>query len=287
MNPAVPAGDRPTAPQGAPAGRALRPGDGATPSFSALEKTSIGLQAADTIKALIVSGELKPGDTLPPERELATMLGISRPSLREAIRVLSALNVVEPRHGGGTYVTSLDPRQLAQPINFLLQVDRMAFRHLLEVRQVLEVGAARLAAPRISDEELAALHELTEQAGRVVGRPAQFLRFDFDIHTAIIEATGNPIYISLYQSIADLSLESRKRTARSPATRRDAHTGHLAIVAALASHDGDAAAAAMHDHLDVIKQALESVTRASSRKEAQRGLAAPMAVRSRGGTTPS
>jgi GntR family transcriptional regulator, transcriptional repressor for pyruvate dehydrogenase complex len=261
MNPTGPAGDSsPTrqVAQTGQAGRALRRRDGVTPSFSALEKTSIGLQAADAIKALIVSGELRPGDTLPPERELATMLGISRPSLREAIRVLSALNVVEPRHGGGTYVTSLDPRQLAQPINFLLQVDRMAFRHLLEVRQVLEVGAARLAAPRISDDQLAALRELTDQAERVVGRPAQFLRFDFEIHTAIIEATGNPIYISLYQSIADLSLESRKRTARSPATRRDAHLGHLAIIAALTSRDGDAAAAAMHDHLDAIQRALES-----------------------------
>jgi GntR family transcriptional regulator, transcriptional repressor for pyruvate dehydrogenase complex len=250
MTPNPPAGD-------AQARRPARRRAGAPPSFSTLEKTSIGLQAADAIKALIVSGELKPGDTLPPERELATMLGISRPTLREAIRVLSALNVVEPRHGGGTYITSLDPRQLAQPINFLLQVDRMAFRHLLEVRQVLEVGAARLAAPRITDDELVALRELTEQADRVVGRPAQFLQLDFEIHTAIIEATGNPIYISLYQSIADLSLESRKRTARSPETRRAAHAGHLAIVAALSTRDGNAAAAAMHDHLDVIQDALE------------------------------
>jgi GntR family transcriptional regulator, transcriptional repressor for pyruvate dehydrogenase complex len=239
------------------AGRTPRPRNGAMPSFSALEKTSIGLQAADAIKALIVSGELQPGDTLPPERELAAMLGISRPSLREAIRVLSALNVVEPRHGGGTYVTSLDPRQLAQPINFLLQVDRMAFRHLLEVRQVLEVGAARLAAPRITEEQLDALAELTEHAERVIGRPAQFLQLDFDIHTAIIEATGNPIYISLYQSIADLSIESRKRTARDPVTRQDAHDGHLAIVAALRDHDSEAAAGAMHDHLDVIERALD------------------------------
>ena len=250
-----------TAPDGVPSprrpGRTARARGGAAPSFSVLEKTSIGLQAADAIKALIVSGELKPGDTLPPERELATMLGISRPSLREAIRVLSALNVVEPRHGGGTYVTSLDPRQLAQPINFLLQVDRMAFRHLLEVRQVLEVGAARLAAPRITAEQLDALADLTEQAERVTGRPAQFLQLDFDIHTAIIEATGNPIYISLYQSIAELSIESRKRTARDPAVRQHAHQGHLAIVAALRAHDGEAAAQAMHGHLDVIQRALD------------------------------
>ncbi len=253
----TPAGDAPASRKDRRPGRAARRPGGAVPSFSALEKTSVGLQAADAIKGLILSGELQPGDSLPPERELATMLGISRPSLREAIRVLSALNVVEPRHGGGTFVTSLQPRELAQPINFLLQVDRMAFRHLLEVRQVLEVGAARLAAPRITDAQLAALRDLTEQAGRALGRPGQFLEFDFDIHTAIIEATGNPIYLSLYQSIADLSLEGRKRTARSAATRRAAHLGHLAIVAALSTRDGDAAAAAMRDHLDVVQHALE------------------------------
>jgi GntR family transcriptional regulator, transcriptional repressor for pyruvate dehydrogenase complex len=252
-----PAGNAPAGAVPRQSGRAVRRRNGTTPSFATLEKTSIGLQAADAIKALIVSGELKPGDTLPPERELATMLGISRPTLREAIRVLSALNVVEPRHGGGTYVTSLDPRQLAQPISFLLQVDKMAFRHLLEVRQVLEVGAARIAAPKITDAQLALLAELTERADRLMSRPTQFLRLDFEIHTAIIEATGNPIYLSLYQSIADLSIESRKRTARDAATRQRAHLGHLAIVAALRKRDPEAAARAMHDHLDVIQDALE------------------------------
>jgi GntR family transcriptional regulator, transcriptional repressor for pyruvate dehydrogenase complex len=271
MNPNPPANDSTAPARRVQPARIARRREGATPSFATLEKQSIGLQAADAIKALIVSGELRPGDTLPPERELATMLGISRPTLREAIRVLSALNVVEPRHGGGTFVTSLQPRELAQPINFLLQVDRMAFRHLLEVRQVLEVGAARLAALRITDDQLAALRDLTEQAERALGRPEPFLEFDFDIHTAIIEATGNPIYLSLYQSIADLSLEGRKRTARSAATRRAAHLGHLAIVAALSSRDGDAAAAAMHDHLDVVQQALERHDRDGSRGKAQPG----------------
>lgn len=267
----APAGDAAAGPKGRLPGRAARRPGGAVPSFSALERTSIGLQAADAIKGLILSGELKPGDSLPPERELATMLGISRPSLREAIRVLSALNVVEPRHGGGTFVTSLQPRELAQPINFLLQVDRMAFRHLLEVRQVLEVGAARLAALRITDDQLAALRDLTGRAERALGRAERFLEFDFEIHTAIIEATGNPIYISLYQSIADLSLESRKRTARSAATRRAAHLGHLAIVAALSSRDADAAAAAMHDHLDVVRHALDGHDLAGSRDKGRPG----------------
>ena len=257
MKPAAPAGDSSPAQQAATPGRAPQRRGGVTPSFSALEKTSIGLQAADAIKALIVSGELKPGDTLPPERELATMLGISRPSLREAIRVLSALNVVEPRHGGGTYVTSLDPRQLARRSTSCCKWTGWRSGICSRCARCLRWG--RPGWPRRGSpmSNVAALRELAGQAERVVRRPEQFLRFDFEIHTAIIEATGNPIYISLYQSIADLSIESRRRTARSLATRRDAHVGHLAIIAALASRDGDAAAAAMYDHLDVIQQALE------------------------------
>jgi GntR family transcriptional regulator, transcriptional repressor for pyruvate dehydrogenase complex len=225
-------------------------------SFPRLERTSVGLQAAETIKALIVAGDLQPGDALPSERELAAMLGISRPSLREAIRVLSAMNVVEPRHGGGTYVTSLDPRLLAQPVSFLLQVDPTAFQHLHEVRQVLEVGAARLAAPRISADVLAHLGELADAATQALPDPARYLELDYQIHTAIIEATGNPIYISLYESIADLSLESRKQTAQNPAVRQRAHEDHLAIIAALREHDPAAAGQAMSSHLEAMRQAL-------------------------------
>ncbi len=225
-------------------------------SFPRLERTSVGLQAVETIKALIVAGDLQPGDALPSERELAVMLGISRPSLREAIRVLSAMNVVQPRHGGGTYVTSLDPRLLAQPVSFLLQVEPAAFRHLHEVRQVLEVGAVRLAAPRITEDALDNLRRLAEAAEQALSDPARYTELDYEIHTAIIEATENPICLSLYESIADLSLESRKRTARTAAVRRRAHKDHIAIIAALSRHDAEAAAQAMSSHLEAMQHAL-------------------------------
>jgi GntR family transcriptional regulator, transcriptional repressor for pyruvate dehydrogenase complex len=147
--------------------------------FPTLKRTSVSLEAAEAIKALIVSGELGSGDALPPERNLATMLGISRPSVREALRVLTAMNVVEPRHGGGTYVTSLDPTLLAQPINFLLQVEPHTFLHLFEVRQVLEVSAARLAAPKITEDGLAELQSLVDQAAAAMRQPNRYSELDF------------------------------------------------------------------------------------------------------------
>jgi GntR family transcriptional repressor for pyruvate dehydrogenase complex len=233
---------------------AVAPERDETPAFPTVARTSIGLQAAAAIKEMIVSGQLRPGDALPPERDLAVMLGISRPSLREAIRALSAMKVVEARHGGGTFVTSLDPSLLAQPISFLLQVNPNAFEHLLEVRMVLEVGAARIAAGKITDAQLAELQRLADNAARALGRPERYLAFDFELHTKIVEAAANPIYLSLYASIAELSIESRRRTARIPAVRRRAHHDHRTIVEALTRRDADAAAEAMSRHLQGIAE---------------------------------
>jgi len=224
--------------------------------FPVLKKTSVSLQAAEAIKALIVGGELSSGDALPSERDLAVMLGISRPSVREAIRVLTAMNVVEPRHGGGTYVTSLDPRLLSRPINFLLQIEPRTFLDLFEVRQVLEVAAARLAAARMTDELIGSLEELAASAAKVLRQPARYSELDFALHTKVIEATGNPIYLSLYESISDLLIESRRRTGRAPAARQQAHEDHLVIVAALRARDPDGAAEAMHDHLGRMRKVL-------------------------------
>ncbi len=234
----------------------VRRGQSVNVAFPTVTRHSVGLQAVQVMKQLIISGELKPGDVLPPERDLAVMLGISRPSLREAIRVLVAMNILTARQGGGTYVTSLDPKLLAQPVSFLLEINPMAFEHLFQVRQVLEVGAARLAATKISDAEVEELAGLAAAAEAVLSRPDQYLNLDFEIHSKIVEATRNPIYLSLYASIADLSIESRKRTTRSAAVRRQAHADHVAIVDALRRRDPAAAAQAMQDHLSALQRVI-------------------------------
>ena len=232
--------------------------DGVLPPRLALpiiRKTSVSLQAAEAIKALIVAGDLKAGELLPPERDLAAMLGISRPSLREGMKVLAALNVVEARQGGGTSLTSLHPQLLARPIDFLLQVKPKALLDLLELREVLEVAAARLAAPKVTEELLTGLWEDVHKAAGVVSQLVRFEELDFDVHTKVIEATGNPIYRSLYESVAALSLEGRRRTS-TLADRREAHKDHVAIVTALGHHDGEGAARAMSAHLQRARRAI-------------------------------
>jgi GntR family transcriptional repressor for pyruvate dehydrogenase complex len=223
-------------------------------ALDTIEKNTVGTKAIESIKQLIITGALKPGGALPAERDLAAMLGISRPTLREVISALCAMNVLESRHGAGTFVTSLEPALLLEPINFLLQVDGNEILHLFEVRRVLEVGAVRLAAQRISDEDIETLVRLAETEKTSLSEPMRYLTYDYDIHTAIINATANPIYISLYESISQLSLKSRQRTVVIEETRKQAHEDHDAIIDALRRHDEQRAAQAMQAHLVHVEQ---------------------------------
>src|SRR4051794_29466492 len=117
---------------------------------------------------MIVRGDLGAGQRLPAERDLAAQLGVSRPSLREAIRALIALNILESRHGEGTFVSSLDPELLSEPIDFVLQVNDDALLSLFEARRVLEAGGGAPAAGRATHLELAEPDDLVK-AGRVKG----------------------------------------------------------------------------------------------------------------------
>src|SRR5436190_20889601 len=124
-----------------------------TVAFKTLRRDAVADQAIETIKEMIVRGDVRAGQRLPPERELAAQLGVSRPSLREAIRALIALNILDSRHGDGTFVSSLEPDLLIKPIDFVLQVNDGGMDALFEARRELEAGIAALAAERATDLE--------------------------------------------------------------------------------------------------------------------------------------
>lgn len=163
--------------------------------FEPIEKLIVARQAFDRIRSLVLSGQLKPGDSLRPERTLVSQLGVSRSFLREAIRALTIMNVLETRHGLGTFVTSI-------------------------------ANAARLVALRITDAELDNIDRILSEAERHQDDPMGFLAYDFDIHDAIIHATKNPIFIKIASSIVRISRESRKCTTWLPAVRSHAHDDH-------------------------------------------------------------
>lgn len=219
-----------------------------------LQRGSVADQVIAQIKQMIIGGDLTPGQALPSERQLAATLQVSRPTLRAALQALAAMNILHARHGGGTYVSSLTPTELAQPIRFLLQVDGSAYAHLFEVRQSLEGSAARLAAERITADEVSQLQSLVEQGQKFIEDPEQFLQADLALHDAIVAAVHNPLLQSLYDSIAQLSLQSRRRTAASRAVRQAAHHDHEILVAALASGHAERAGTAMRDHLENVRR---------------------------------
>ena len=224
-------------------------------TFSPLEKQQT---VAEVISAeildLLRQKELKPGDKLPPERDLAEMLGVSRPSLREALRALSIMKVVEVRQGDGTYVSALKPEELVEHLEFVFMLDDSTTLQLFEARKIVETGNAALAAGRISDEELAALNVCLEKSERSVDDPEAFLQADIELHEIITHAARNPVLERFMASIRTLGRASRHRTSRMTGVTKMVVQHHRQIVAALEAHDPAATSAAMLRHLEYVEQ---------------------------------
>jgi GntR family transcriptional regulator, transcriptional repressor for pyruvate dehydrogenase complex len=227
-------------------------------SADRVNRSAAAAEAVKEIQALVRSGKLQPGERLLPERELARELGVSRSTLREAIRALVAMNILSSRHGDGTYVSSLEPELLSRPFSFVLETRPALVSHLFEARRLLESACAGLAAERITDEEIAELERLAEtreaDAEELIDR-------DVALHTAIVRATRNPILAGLAGSIGGLGLETRRQSVRLPGQARRTRTHHRRIVAALRRRAPDEAAAAMDAHLRSVERALERGSR--------------------------
>jgi GntR family transcriptional repressor for pyruvate dehydrogenase complex len=211
--------------------------EGTGRTFQSLAKQRVALQTVDAIKEMIRRGELGPHQALPPERELARALDISRPTLREAIGALAAMNILESHHGDGTFVTSLTPQLLSEPISFLLQVDPSNAAHLADIVASLEIEAARLAATRITADELDRLDTLAGQRTREA---------DGDFHEAVVAAAHNPVYQDLHASVVRLAHTGEVTHRQTPLRTSEEHG---AIVRALRRRASQDAAAAMLAHL--------------------------------------
>ena len=226
------------------------------PQFGTVEKNTVWEQIAAKLLAMLKEKQLRPGDKLPPERELAAMMQVSRPSLREALRALSMMNVLEIRQGAGTFVSSLEPELLVEHLDFVLSLDDSTFVKLFEARKILEVGIVALAAARISEEELAELEAGLTRSQETRDDPISFLQADVELHKNITQAAQNPILSRIIDSISKLSFASRRRTVEISGIREQTIEDHRAIVAALRAHDPEGAQQAMLRHLNNVEQKL-------------------------------
>lgn len=227
-----------------------------SPSFGVFARDVLPERIAARLVSLIAEQQLRPGDKLPPERDLAAAMRVSRPSLREALRALAMLNVVEIRQGSGTYVAAPKPEVMIARFDLVFALDDATFAELLEARQMLEPGLAALAAARATDEDLAHLRACLDRAAASVEDVEAFLAADFELHEAINAAARNQVIARFMDSLARLSVASRRRTGTDPAVRARSLVEHRAIVDAVSCRDPEAAAAIMRQHIENIRSSL-------------------------------
>jgi GntR family transcriptional regulator, transcriptional repressor for pyruvate dehydrogenase complex len=211
---------------------------------------STGLVVA-YVRGLIDRGDLGPGDRLPGERDLAVQVGVSRPTVRAGLRALSAMGVVQSRHGSGTYIPEGPPHLGREALSFLAALHGLTREEMYEARRILEVGAAGLAAERATADQMATLAEEVASLFASLDDPVRFLDHDIAFHRAVAAASGNPIVATLVEMVAGLYYGRRRVTAVQASDRdlRDAADMHRRIYQAIRAHDPVAARAAMHDHL--------------------------------------
>jgi GntR family transcriptional repressor for pyruvate dehydrogenase complex len=169
------------------------------------QSAGAGRVAVDAIREMIVAGDLLPGNKVPPERELAQMFGLSRSSVREAVRELSALGILSARRGDGTYVSSLDSEHLFAPLEFALRVDPKLFLHMADLRLILEPHIANVATARITPQGIETLSRAVAMYGEEVESPspdvARLLEIDKQIHQTLVHFAGNPLLAAMVRSI--------------------------------------------------------------------------------------
>ncbi|WP_432878374.1 FadR/GntR family transcriptional regulator [Kribbella sp. CA-245084] len=206
------------------------------------------LQVSERFRAQIESGAWPRGSRIPGENQLATDLGVSRGTVREALRSLSLTGLLEPRVGDGTYVRATNE------ISGVLVRDELSasLTHVLDARAGIEAAAARLAAQRPDQETLAALSVALESRA-AAGDLDAFVAADADFHRGVVVASGNPLLLRLYDAIAEVLTESIHQTATMPEDHRilDAHVD---VLGAIRAGDPEAASQASYALIETIKQ---------------------------------
>ncbi|GAB93194.1 FadR/GntR family transcriptional regulator [Gordonia rhizosphera] len=210
---------------------------------------SVTDEAIDKIKSMIVSGTLKPGERLPREADLAADLGVSRNSLREAVRALSLVRILDVRQGDGTYVSSLAPDSLLDAVSFLLELHQDdSVLEIFGVRRILEPGATALAARFMTDEDIQKLNDiLLEQYD---GTIEDLVEHDLRFHAAIAVGSGNTLLASLLESISQPTVRARiwRGLTEENAFERTL-AEHRGIVEAIAQRDPKLAEARSLSHI--------------------------------------
>jgi GntR family transcriptional repressor for pyruvate dehydrogenase complex len=223
--------------------------------YKTVQSSRLYEQIVRQIEESIQKGELSPGSQLPPERDLAKQFGVSRTAVREAIKALQEKGLVDAFPGRGTFVTTGTPNAMRRSLDRLVNSGEEEGRaYLVEVRDILEPEIAALAAERADDEAVATMREAVKTMDSAAWDSDVYIEADLDFHLALAEAAGNPIVLSLIDSIVGLLREQRLRIFRVEGGPDRGQQHHRRILEAIQRRDPQGARAAMQSHLAQVRE---------------------------------
>jgi DNA-binding FadR family transcriptional regulator len=233
-------------------------------------RSSLSEQVARRLLELVHSGNLRPGDRLSAERNLAAMFGVSVPSLREALRALAILGVLRRGRGGELRVSSLALKELYAPLRLLLPLNADNIDTHYSARVFVDGGIGRMAAGRITPEALVRLRQLLALQETLLGDPVGFRVADLEFHQIVLDACANPFLDQIGRALYELGMEYRRIASETPGVIAQSLRDHAAIVEALAARDPEATGRAMEDHVrNVDRSTRAAMARAAGRNNAE------------------
>jgi GntR family transcriptional repressor for pyruvate dehydrogenase complex len=236
--------------------------------YRAVKTSRLYEQIVQQVEESILKGQLKPGDQLPAERDLAQRFGVSRTAVREAVKALREKGLVEAYTGRGTFVTNGTSQAMRQSLDLIIKISQQeGSMHLAELRRILEPEIAALAAPRIEEQLLATMRDAVAAMDRSVHDREAYIEADLDFHLALAEAADNPLILALIDSIVGLLREQRSCIFDVDGGPGRGQFHHKRILAAIEQRDPDAARDAMRAHLEQVREDSSVSLRASARSK--------------------
>jgi len=223
--------------------------------YKTVQSSRLYEQIVQQIEESILNGGLTSGSQLPPERDLAKQFGVSRTAVREAIKALQEKGLVDAFPGRGTFVTNGTPNAMRRSLDRIVNSgEEEGQAYLVEVRDMLEPEIAALAAVRADEEDLATMYEAVRVMDNAAWDSDVYIEADLDFHLALAEAAGNPIVLSLIDSIVGLLRQQRLRIFRVEGGPDRGQQHHRRILEAIQRHDPHAARTAMQAHLAQVRE---------------------------------
>lgn len=223
------------------------------------EWVSLGGSLAAELELMIARGELPRGEKIPPERELASVLGVARATLREALLELEIKGLLSRRPGRGTVVLEKAPENQSQRIAEVFKAAHEDFAQVMELRHTVEPAVAALAATKATPEDISRLESILKAADKETSA-TRLLEFDVEFHVAIADVARNPLVSDLIRMVCDWASSSRRLGFQGPSRKKASAEGHADILRALKSGDPDEAARAMREHIGCIEETVSEAT---------------------------